>query len=275
MKWISPKQLLWSTFIFLIPAVAEAQIGFPDAGSRSHAMANTNLTLSDVYSTGNNQAGLAWLDKAAIGVSALQYFGFEDATSLWMLAALPTKSGTFGLSAQYIGDKNFNQTKAGLAYGRKLGEAFSAGIQLDYCHTRVTELGTGSSLTFEAGLQFRPTEQLIAAARVFNPVSANMGEAFPEEQLPTLFSVGFAYLPSDKFTLAIEGEQQLNNNLNLKTGFEYRIIEELAIRGGYMSSPSQFTTGFGVYWKDLCIDGGAQFHPQLGMTPSFALQYLF
>jgi hypothetical protein len=41
-----------------------------------------------------------------------------------------------------------------------------------------------------------------------------------------------------------------------------------------MSSPAQFTAGFGVYWKDLRIDGAAQFHPQLGMTPSFALQYL-
>jgi hypothetical protein len=275
MKRTFQKELLSIAFFLWLPSLVAAQIGFPDAGSRSHAMANTNLTLSDVYSVGNNQAGLAWLEDAAIGISALQYYGFEDATSLWLVTALPTKSGTFGLSAQYNGDKNFNQTKAGLAYGRKLGESFSAGVQLDYCHTRVTELGTGSALTFEAGLQFRPIDQLIAAARVFNPVAANMGEAFPSEQLPTLFSVGLAYLPSDIFTLAIEAEQQLNNSMNLKTGFEYRIIEELAIRGGYMSSPAQFTAGFGVYWKDLRIDGAAQFHPQLGMTPSFALQYLF
>jgi hypothetical protein len=188
------------------------------------------LTLSDVYSSGNNQAGLAWMEEAAIGISALQYYGFEDATALWLLAALPTKSGTFGISAQYNGDKNFNQTKAGLAYGRQLGELFSAGVQLDYCHTRVQNWVQARPSRSRRASNIAQLIKITVATRVFNPVTADMGEAFPRGAIATLFSVGLAYLPSDKFILAMEGEQQLNSNMNLKTGFEYRIIEELAIR---------------------------------------------
>ncbi|KRP09607.1 MAG: hypothetical protein ABR95_00760 [Sphingobacteriales bacterium BACL12 MAG-120813-bin55] len=252
-----------------------SQVGSNTAGSRSQGLGNASLTLSDAFSAGNNPAGMAGLEAASIGVSSMSFYGFSDLTNTWLAAAIPTNSGTFGTSLQYLGDATFNQAKLGLAYGRRLGEQVQIGVQIDYCQTRVNEIGTGNAFTFDAGLQFEPIDGLTTAARVFNPVRASAGEGFAEERLPTLFAIGAAYEPSEGMLLLAEAEQSLDNELNLKMGIEVPLVEELVLRGGYMSMPSMFTFGAGVRLKALHIDLAAQFHQQLGISPSLGINYTF
>ncbi len=259
----------------LYSASAYCQIGSNTAGSRSHGLANASLTLTDAFSAGNNPAGMAGLESASFGISSMSFYGFSDLTNTWFSGAIPTNSGTFGTSFQYLGDPTFNQAKLGLAYGRKLGENVRIGVQFDYCQTRVNEVGTGNAFTFDAGIQFEPIEGLTTAARLFNPVRAAAGEGFAEERLPTLFAIGAAYEPSEGMLLLAEAEQSLDNELNIKMGIEVPLVEELVLRGGYMSLPSMFTFGAGVRLKVLHINLAGQFHQQLGISPSLGINYTF
>jgi hypothetical protein len=238
-------------------------------------MGNTSLTAADVFSAANNQAGLAWLEHAEFGLSAQQYFGFTDLNNLSGAAALPLKNSAFGISAYYLGDANFNQSKVGLGYGRKLGEEVSVGVQINYCNTRVNEFGSANAFTFEAGIQYLPSDQLIIAGRVFNPILVSPGEPFSEEELPGLFALGIEYRPAEKLSLVAEAEQNLTEGTNVKLGVEYQMIPQLQLRGGYMSASRQFTCGIGVVTKALYLDGGIQYHQLLGLSPSFGVRYRF
>lgn len=265
---------LFTLILFLGAFILHAQTGYNNAGSRSNAMGDASLNLTDVYSVLNNQASLGVMEHSAVGISATNIFGLEGFNAFTGAAVLHTNSGgNFGLSIQYTGDMNFNQLKGGVAYGRKLGKNFSAGIQLDYVSTQVNEIDNAAAFTFEAGIRYAPYKNLIASARVYNPVRVKAGDAFPEEELPALFDIGIAYTPSDKVMLAIEGEQQLDADLRIKSGIEYHIAEALFLRGGYMSNPSVFTAGAGIKLKDFSFDFAAQFHQQLGMTPGIGIQY--
>ena len=73
----------------------------------------------------------------------------------------------------------------------------------------------------------------------------------------------------------MEGEQTINNDLRAKGGIEYHIVEQLYLRGGYISNPSMFTSGLGVKIKELKLDLSAQFHQQLGLTPGLGMSYNF
>ena len=252
-----------------------AQIGAPSAGARSFAMGEASTTLRDVYSAGNNPAAMPFVENPSLGLSGVSYFGFSDLTNAWLATVLPTDLGAFGGSVQYQGDPNFNQTKVGIGYGRKLSNNLSLGILLDYCHTRINELGTGSAITFDAGLLFQPIPELTASARVFNPIKASPGNDFANEQLPALFALGLAYEPSKHFLLLAEAEQDLYADMNFKFGLEIPILEQLFIRGGYITKSSSFSVGFGVVLDQLRIDAAGQFQPQLGFSPAVGLQYLF
>ena len=58
-------------------------------------------------------------------------------------------------------------------------------------------------------------------------------------------------------------------------GIEVPLVEELVLRGGYMSLPSMFTFGAGVRLKALHINLAGQFHQQLGISPSLGINYTF
>jgi hypothetical protein len=250
-----------------------AQTGFNNTGSRSNAMGDASVTISDVFSVMNNQGALGFVDQSAVGLSAQNMFGLEGLHVFNFAAALTTNSGNFGVSVQYFGDANYHQTKAGIAYGRKLSETFGAGLQLDYISTNVNEVDAASAISFEAGITYSPYKTLEIGARVFNPIRARIGEAFPDEEIPVLFTIGMRYIPSDKVFVAIEGEQLVDADLRIKSGIEYHIIEALYMRCGYLSNPSMFTCGAGLALQGLQFDFAAQFHQQLGMTPGIGILY--
>jgi hypothetical protein len=261
--------------LLILPLLGICQIGSSSAGARALSMGEASGALSDVYSAGNNPAGMTSVDQVSVGFSALSYYGFTDLANVWLVAVVPTGNGAWGTSVQYFGDPTFNQAKAGISYALQLSGQFSIGAQLNYCHTRLAELGTGSAVTFDAGIQYKPIEDLTASARVFNPVKVSPGNDFSNEQLPALLSIGLAYQPSDKLLLTFEAEQDLYNEMGFKAGVEVPLLDKLFLRGGYISRGNILTTGFGIAWTNWRFDAAGQFHPQLGFSPAVAAQFLF
>ncbi|MFN0274429.1 MAG: hypothetical protein ACKVPJ_01690 [Chitinophagales bacterium] len=266
------KNAVFGLFVIIV-FTSQAQVGYNNLGSRSNGMGDASVTLTDVFSVFNNQGALGFVEQTSFGLSAQNVFGLEGLHVFNGAAAIKTNSGNFGVSVNYFGDENFNQMKAGIAYGRNLGEKFGAGIQLDYVSTNVNELNNASAITFEAGIKYSPYKKLEIGARVFNPIRAKLGEGLAEEELPALLNIGLSYVPSDKVILAIEGEQQLDADLRIKSGIEYQIIDALFLRGGYLSNPSMFTCGAGLKLKGFYFDFAAQFHQQLGLTPGIGVMY--
>lgn len=260
----------------LIPLTAAAQTGYSDAGSRANAMGNASVTLQDVYSAQNNPSALAYVEDITAGLSTQNYFLVEGGIGAHHgVFALPLKEqGVFGASINYFGDNTFNQTQIGIGYGRKLAENVSIGLQLDYVGTKTIEVGSGAAFTFDIGILYKPVKSLTIGAKTFNPIRAKTGLTY-EEELPSIINVGIAYQPSEKLLICLEGEQTINNDLRAKGGIEYHIVEQLYLRGGYISNPSMFTSGLGVKIKELKLDLSAQFHQQLGLTPGLGMSYNF
>ncbi len=272
MKTAHTPFILFCLFSF----TAGAQIGYSDAGGRTNSMGNAGVTLQDVYSAQNNQAGLAFIEMITVGISTENYFLVDGGINAhYGVFALPIKDqGVFGVSLNYVGDNTFNQSKIGIGYGRKLAENVSIGLQLEYVGTKTIEAGSGAAFTFDIGILYKPAKSLTIGAKAFNPIRVNTGLDYAEE-LPALINVGLAYQPSEKIMMCAEGELNINDDLRAKFGIEYHIVEQLYLRSGYISNPSMYTFGIGVKIKELKIDISSQFHQQLGMTPGLGLSYAF
>jgi len=274
MHHLIPSRILLYVSMAFSALVTHAQTGYPDAGARANAMGNASVTLTDVFSVQNNTAAMGMLEESAIGLSAQNYFMVEGGLSAFYGAGVfaTERSGNIGVSAHFTGDPTFNQTKIGLAYGRKLADELAIGLQLDYVGTRIVEAGSGQAFTFDIGVLYTPAENISIGAKAFNPIRVENGMERPEP-LPSVISAGLSWRVSEKVLLCAEGEQDLENAIRLKTGLEYQIIDALFLRGGYISDPSMFTAGFGLQLKTFQLDASAQFHQQLGVTPGFGLRY--
>ena len=84
---------------------------------------------------------------------------------------------------------------------------------------------------------------------------ASAGEDFSGLEISSLLAVGLTTRRPSSFSCQLWGQQTIGYDFNLKAGAEYRPVEILAIRGGWMSR-SVLTAGFGIRWQQLFIDLG-------------------
>ena len=254
-------------------------------GARAAAIGNASIALNDFWSLQNNQAGLSWVSSLQAGISYSNRFLIEELSTKTAGFVLPTKHGVFGLNYQYFGYSEFNQDKVGIAYGRKFGENFSVGLQLDYLSTRIAEnYGNSSVLTFELGVMTHLNDQVVVAAHVFNPINSKIEDQFGE-RITAVYKLGVLYKLTDDFLILAETEKDMDYKPLLRGGFEYKVVKEAFVRVGFSTLPSLsgsdnfsiaslYTFGFGLNLKKLIIDFAASAHQVLGWSPHFSVVYI-
>jgi hypothetical protein len=229
-------------------------------------MAQATVAMQSPVSLFSNQAGLVGLKKLAVVAAAERRFLVSELQSVAVGAALPTKSGTFGLVAQSFGYEEFRQQKIGLSYARKLWSSLAVGAQFDYFQTRIPEYGNHGILTFEAGLQANISKTLMVGAHVFSPAQVEIAEG---ENLPTIFRLGLAWQTSERLILCTEIEKDLEFSPRWRTGLSYQPVQALSLRAGYATEPSMLFFGVGFnFGNGLQADMAGSFHQTLGFSPS-------
>lgn len=244
-------------------------------GSRSASMGNSSVTLSDVWSTHHNQAGLANLTKPTIGFHHENRFIVKEYGLQSLAFVLPTNSGNFGVSLSYFGYSKYNESKIGLGYAKKLGDKISFGVQLDYFNTHIAEdYGNKGAAVAELGILVEPKENFFIGVHVFNPTMSKIA-IYDNERIPTIFRVGIGYKFSDNLYIATETEKDIDFDPVFKAGVEYMMIKDFFIRAGISTNPVQNSFGIGYVHKRLKADIAFSTHQILGITPHFTVIYEF
>jgi hypothetical protein len=252
-----------------------AQTEWISQGGRSAGMGFSSAMVADFWSVNNNQAGMAFFGKTAAGAYFENRYMVKEAGTQAGGFTLNTKHGVFGVTVAYSGDANFNNTKAGLAYALKLGNNFSAGVQLDYIGTTLgEEYGKKSNITFDAGIMIRITKELMFGAHTFNPMHVKLSD-YNDERIPTILNAGFGYTFSEKLLLTAEAYKNSEFPMEFRSGVEYKIAHVAYARVGITTNPGRYTFGFGLELKNFTLDFSSSVHSQLGYSPQVSLQYSF
>ncbi len=260
--------------LYLLTTNLKAGNGNDAIGSRANSMGGFTTTLSDLWSTNNNQAGLGFVKDLSAGIYYENRFLLKETSLKAGALVLPLKAGAFGLSITSFGYSAYSENKVGLSYGIKLVEKFSVGIQLGYLNTKLTsEYGQHHAFTASIGIMGNLTKQLSMGVHVYNPNRSKLVE-YNNEHIPTIMKLGLDYKFSNKVILAVETEKELNFKPVVKVGVEYHAVEMLYLRGGISSNPTMSSFGFGVKLKQFKLDVSSSFHQTLGLTPSLSLIYV-
>jgi hypothetical protein len=229
---------------------------------------------TDVFSFNSNQALLAQLKNAAIGVYGERRFFLSELNNYYVALAVPTSSGNFGLNANYFGFAGYNESKIGLAYARKLGNKVDVGVQFNYNGITAAGYDKASAISFEAGTVLHLSEKLHTGFHVNNPVGGKFGKDH-SEKLPSVYTAGFGYDASEKFFFSLEMIKEEDQDVNINAGLQYKFIPQLLIRTGISSATSTASFGIGLSLDNLRLDVAASYHPQLGISPGLLLLYNF
>ena len=228
----------------------------------------------DIFSFTSNQAALAQVNNAAVGVFGERRFLLNDLNNYTAALAVPTNSGNFGLKIGYFGSADYNETQIGLAYGRKMGEKVDIGAQFNYNAIRIPGYGSSSAVSFEIGTVLHLTDQLHIGIHANNPVGGKFGKD-QEEKLPSVYSFGLGYDASEKFYFSAEILKEEDQPVNVNVGLQYKLLPQLLARVGMETATSSAWAGIGISWKVFRIDVTTNYHPQLGVTPGLLMLFNF
>ncbi len=228
----------------------------------------------DPFSFTGNQAALAQIKSAGVGVYGERRFLLAENSVYGLAAAIPTKKGNFGVQVNYAGFTNFNEQKAGLAYARSLGTKLDIGIQFNYYGYKIPAYNNASTINFEAGAIVHFSEKLNAGIHVYNPVSGKLGKT-GDEKLASAYKFGLGYDASDNFYVSSEIVKEEDQPINITSGVQYHFKKQFFARAGFRSDNSTGFAGIGFLYNGLRIDIASSFHPQLGVSPGFLLIYNF
>lgn len=253
--------------------IAKAQVGNNAyLGTHSVGMGGVGATFMDINAANANQAGLAYLEGWAVGLNASRRFFNTSLNDLQFGVAIPTKSGTFGLSVNHFGFEAYNYQKIGLAYARKLTKSFSIGAQVDYIGARFGDpyYPALHKVTFELGVLGVFSKKFRLGAHVFSPVQIALTEG---DKIPTILKVGACYSPSSHFDFHLDVTKDLMMPFNFSTGLNYKIVKQFGLQAGFQTSPTQFTLGFNADIKSFRLSLATAYHQVLGLSPSIGFIY--
>lgn len=258
-------------FLLFSPSLVFAFGDNNPIGARSAGIANSSVSISDVWSSHHNQAGLGFVEKLSAGIYYESRYLVSELGLKAGVFALPVRGGVFGLSATSFGYSKYSESKYGLAYAKKFGEKFSVGIQLNYLNTRIAEnYGTKGVLTGEIGVQTKISDNLTLGTHIFNINQSKLVD-YNQQRVPTIIRFGGNYTFSDKVFWALEVEKDSHKKPVLKTGIEYHVIDILYLRVGVSSNPFLYSYGFGLKLNKFKLDFSSNVHSVLGYTPQLSL----
>lgn len=258
--------------VVLLKPVLAGQDPLP-VGARSAGLGHASITLNDVWCLHHNQAGLGYINRFTAGVYYESRYLMPEMGLNAASLAMPLGKGALGLSFRSFGYKAYQDSKLGLAYGRKFGENLSIGMQLNYQRIAFADFyGQRSTFTAEVGAMYTFGSRLTLGAHVYNPGEAKLAE-YNNERVPALIRFGGQYRFSKQVMMVAEVESALYAKPSLKTGIEYAPVPALLLRAGLSSNPREGHFGFSVLMKKLQLDFAGSFHPVLGFTPKMGLTF--
>ena len=189
--------------VALLPFSIFAQVTRQPLTVRYTSLGAYSKNFVDLFSGSSNQAALAQLKTGGFGVYGERRFMVSELNQFSGIFALPTRSGTFALQADYFGFSGMNENQLGLAYARSLSSRMDLGVKFNYHAIKVAGYGNASTVNFEAGTIFHLTEQLHAGFHIYNPFSSTFSKN-NTEKLPAIFKTGLGYEASKKVFISAE-----------------------------------------------------------------------
>ena len=248
-----------------------AQNAYPLIGARANGNGYASSCMSDASSIFNNVAGPAGVQDFQASLTYDVFPGFATFNRLAAAIVMPLKLGTVGGGLFRFGDELYNEQHLTLGYANKFGLA-SLGGRVTVMQNYTEGFGRNAVVTFSAGGVATLTPWLSVGAHVVNITQPRIAE---DQRVPSLIILGVSSKASEKISMMIEVEKDLDYSVTVKGGLEYSIHRKLQIRTGVNVHPNAGFFGIGFAQRNYSIDYAVSYYELLGMRHQMGVSYRF
>jgi hypothetical protein len=240
-------------------------------GPKSFSCGQVSGLFRDVWAVQNNPGALGYLSENAVAVSFERRYGSFNLLS-FAGAFKNEKLGTFGIGASRFGPDFYNQSRAGLSWGKSFGIA-SLGVQAQWYQVSAENIASRHYLIVNFGGMAKLGDKVVFSGTISN-LSQTKASDYADTRLPTTLKAGLAFQPNSSLLLMTEVQKDLDQKAGIGAGLEYRVNKALLARTGFNTANETASLGLGFIWREFQLDFGSSWHTQLGLSHCLGLHYL-
>lgn len=244
-------------------------------GAKLMAMGNNGNTVTDVWCTQANPAGISGLASPILALDYTKYLFAPDLSRQAVALAVPIRKNYLGFGFDRYGITEYNEIKAGFTIAKKFGKQLAIGIRGNYHQLKISNYGASTAFSLDVGVHYKLKEQLLFGLYITNPAQQKFSSKAISSNPPSTAYFGLSYLVSNKVLIATNLTKTLKVPLDLAIGIDYRLIELLSLRGGLTVKPFKQYAGFGLNYSKFMLDMAVESDPHLGYSPQITLGYAF
>ncbi len=255
--------LIFLFFNFFIPNCVSGQAS---AGARTFSLGQAGVALyDDPWALFQNPA-LMKTNRSAVSFYAMRYAGLQELTDFSTAITIPVSAGTFGFGAHYYGFDLFRETTFHLAYMKSFG-SFSFGLIGSGYHIHIAKgYGSAWATGLSGGFAFTPSDKVRIGTRVRNINQPSYSDS--KEMLFRELATGISYKITSDLNFFSELSKDVRFPVSLRSGLEFRIIQNFFLRSGFTTEPNTWSFGFGFQSGFLQVNIAVQRHEVLGLSPA-------
>ncbi len=254
-------------FLFLIffgCLQTQAQPTQPSA--EAAALGGSFVTQHAVFSSRHNVAGLAFLEKNAIGAGMRNNYLANNLNDFYLLGAFKLGKGYLGFDVLNYGFDAYQQNEIGLSYATKIAANWSVGARLRYAHNSIPAESVSRFLvTGDVGILGKINSWRFGAT-VQNLLQSQWQGRVVERE-PNILRIGGGYYFSGETAITAEFYKAENAPADVRFGFNYAPLPQLDLRFGFATLQPNVTFGLGILLSTFEINLAATWHQQLGLSP--------
>lgn len=263
-----------SVSVFLLFLTLKAMAGDPYRPVAGAAEAGTGyacIMKSSFWSSFHNQAILANNHDLSFAFNYQNRFGIEELATRTAGLIIPAGKASFGAVYNYFGYGDYRREMAGVAYGMKLSDKISAGVQADYFSQKssLESFEMKANILFEAGMLIN-MENTTIGIHAFNPLP----HSWYISRLPSILRIGAGTMLTQYLFAGAETEMSTDQNPSFRAGFEYQAFKKILLRGGFSTDNNSFSFGLGYHLSFMRMDLAFVTHDRLGLTSSASMIFM-
>jgi len=271
MRTITTKRILCVVAVFHAFSVFGRNNIYP-SGAQATAMSKAVSGLYHPWAIVSNAAGLSRIKKISLSIDYENRFLVPELSMCSATCTLPTRLGNFSALYSRFGPNYCREDQLLLAFSRTLARRTDVGITFGYYGQRYPESGkTGSTIGFNLGALFEINPNTHLGISVSNPLSTPTLVSGRKEYLAWLIRAGGSSFLSKNLLLGYELEVGQNQQIVIRTGFDWEAATSFHLRLGFDSRP-RLSSGIGFQYQILTLDLAFAYHLYLGYSPTFSLR---
>jgi hypothetical protein len=236
--------------------------------NRYNSVGGYSKNFNDPYSFSGNEASLATLEAGNVAVYHETKYILKELNFSSVVLSFATSAGGVAIVIDHSGNKHFNISSFGIAYGKKLNDFISLGAQFKYHLYKIEGYGSEPSVQTVLALKLKLSDAVQTGFQIIHASSPGI-----PLQLPLRYCTGIGYDLSEQLYLYADIVKLSGQPVDITIATLYALNRQCLVTAGILTSPGSPFISVAYRVKSNTSKFSLNYNPQLGFTPSLMVSF--